>query len=64
MGKVYWIDVLAQYNAEKNRGIEHTRGWKDAMKRLQSRFNNGIRNDDILVVRGHGTIVFKDEAHG
>lgn len=35
------ISTLATYNAERDRGIVHTRSWKEEMKKLQERFNNG-----------------------
>lgn len=35
------ISTLATYNAERDRGIVHTRSWKDEMRKLQEQFNNG-----------------------
>lgn len=36
-----WVSTLAEYNAEKARGIIHTQDWNHRMKIFQARFNEG-----------------------
>jgi len=38
-------EALAQYNAERSRGIEHTNDWKKIMASQQEQFNREQRED-------------------
>jgi hypothetical protein len=39
----YEVTMLADYNAEKGRGIAHAPLWQEEMARLQARWNAGER---------------------
>jgi hypothetical protein len=38
-------DQLARYNAERDRGIQHTSEWEARMAQLQRRFDGGATDD-------------------
>ena len=45
--KGFWLpefDVLAQYNAERSRGVQHTSEWQERMSELQVCYDKRLRD--------------------